>query len=177
HGSISHVAVNAFIIYLAGRWAERLAGRGLMVAVIAWSIIGTSLGALLLDPRVVSVGASGVAFGILGCALVIDPKARTLAGTIARTFAIINIVSTFLVPGISVGGHLGGLAAGALVAILGWSRTPTDDQPLGAPRRVAVPVVAGLGVAALIALALFDVVAPGTAAQWGEATALWFVGH
>ncbi|MBC7460913.1 MAG: rhomboid family intramembrane serine protease [Thermoleophilia bacterium] len=177
HGSISHVAINAFIIYLAGRWAERLAGRGLMVAVIAWSIVGTSVGALLLDPRVVSVGASGVAFGILGCALVIDPKARTLAGTIARTFAIINIITTFLVPGISVGGHLGGLAAGALVALVGWSRTPSDGHPLGAPRRLAMPVAAGLGAALLAALALFDVMLPDTAARWGEVAALWFVSH
>ncbi|MCW2950051.1 MAG: rhomboid family intrarane serine protease [Thermoleophilia bacterium] len=175
HGSLTHIALNLFIIVLVGRWVEHLAGRLVTLAVVTWSMLATTTGALLLDPRVVSVGASGVAFGIIGCAVAIDPRARTTAGTLARTFAIVNVVGTFVVPGISIGGHLGGLAAGLLVGYVCWSRAVDDDRPVGRPRRAVAAVFALPALLTIVALLAVHAVDRERAVTWGRATATWLV--
>jgi membrane associated rhomboid family serine protease len=84
-------------------------------------LIGGSAGALLLtdNPRAITAGASGVAFGLVGCAvagMVIRkiPIMRTNLGGLL----IINLVLTFAIPGISIGGHIGGLVAGFLCGLV-----------------------------------------------------------
>jgi membrane associated rhomboid family serine protease len=67
------------------------------------------------------VGASGAIFGILGAALVLERQQTYVLGGSALTLLVLNLAFTFAVPGISIGGHLGGLAGGAL-AILALSR-------------------------------------------------------
>ncbi len=66
-----------------------------------------------------TAGASGVAFGLVGCAIagmVIRkiPIMRTNLGGLL----IINLVITFAIPGISIGGHIGGLIAGFLCGLV-----------------------------------------------------------
>jgi membrane associated rhomboid family serine protease len=69
----------------------------------------------------VTVGASGAIFGILGAAIVLERQRTYVLGGSAITLLVVNLAFTFAVPGISIGGHLGGLAGGAL-AILALSR-------------------------------------------------------
>ena len=152
HANVPHLLMNAFVIYLTGRWLEHLAGRMLVVATILWSMLLASAGSLVLDAASVTIGASGVAFGLVGCAFALDPRARTAVGTIARSLLIVNIVITFIVPGISIGGHLGGLAAGLFVGWIGWRRGADEGSPVGAPR--AGVVVALLAVAAVATVLL-----------------------
>jgi membrane associated rhomboid family serine protease len=63
------------------------------------------------------VGASGAVFGLMAAAFVmqrhrgIDPMASGLGPVI-----LLNLGITFLLPGISIGGHLGGLIGGAAAA-------------------------------------------------------------
>ncbi|MCB0878207.1 MAG: rhomboid family intramembrane serine protease [Thermoleophilia bacterium] len=157
HANVLHVAMNAFVIYLTGRWLEHLAGRAIMVATILWSAIAAGVFGILVDTPSVSIGASGVAFGIVGCAIAIDPRARTATGLIARQLGVVNVVITFIAPGISIGGHLGGLAAGLAVGALAWSRTRRDDDhPVGRPRRAAAATL----VAAWIPFAAIAVAGP-----------------
>ena len=73
-----------------------------------------SAGALIMNPTAVTVGASGAIFGILGAAIVLERQHTYVLGGSALTLLIVNIAFTFAVPGISIGGHLGGLAGGAL---------------------------------------------------------------
>ena len=80
-----------------------------------------SAGALIVNPTAVTVGASGAIFGILGAAIVLERQGTYVLGGSALTLLIVNIAFTFAVPGISIGGHLGGLAGGAL-CILALSR-------------------------------------------------------
>ena len=80
-----------------------------------------SAGALIANPNAVTVGASGAIFGILGAAIVLERQRTYVLGGSALTLLVLNLAFTFAVPGISIGGHLGGLAGGAL-AILALSR-------------------------------------------------------
>lgn len=157
HANLVHVGMNVFVIYLTGRWLEHLVGGWIVAATIAWSMLLSGVGSLLVDVPNVSIGASGVAFGLVGCALAADPRARTATGVIARQLAIFNIVATFLVPGISIGGHFGGLIAGLVVGALCWRRTTGDElHPAGAARRIAGPAL----IAAALPVALVMVVGP-----------------
>lgn len=171
HGNVAHVAMNAFVIFLTGRWLEHLAGPTLVLATIGWSAVASSIGSLVIDTPSVAIGASGVAFALVGCAIGIDPRARTATGLIARQLGIVNIILTFVVPGISIGGHLGGLAAGLAVGFLGWSRTTSEAYPAGRVRR---PVAIGLAAASLVPIAVLAIgpsAVPGEAVGFrGEAT-------
>lgn len=163
HAHIPHLLMNCFVIYLTGRWLEHLAGRLVVVATIAWSMLLSGVGSLLVDTPTVSIGASGVAFGLVGCAIGIDPRARTATGIIGRQLAVVNVIITFLVPGISIGGHFGGLLAGLVVGRVAWRARADEACPAGRPRRTVA-----LG-AIVVALPLGAVMAVGPAALPGEA--------
>ena len=70
-------------------------------------------------PNAVTVGASGAVFGLMGAAILamrargIDPMQSGLGITL-----LLNLGITFLIPDISIGGHLGGLVAGGIVGYL-----------------------------------------------------------
>ena len=61
-------------------------------------------------------------------------------------FLLLNLAITFIIPGISIGGHLGGLAGGALAALLLFDVRDRVRVPAG----VAVALASGIGVLAVI---------------------------
>ncbi|MEO6866636.1 MAG: rhomboid family intramembrane serine protease, partial [Gaiellales bacterium] len=160
HANILHVAMNGILIYLMGRWLEHLVGRGIVLATVLWSALLSSVGSVFIDGSAVTIGASGVAFGLVGCAVAADPRARTAAGVIARQLAVINVVATFLIPGLSIGGHLGGLAAGLLVGAVMWRRHGEGSArafSVGAPRQL----VTAIGVAIALPIVMLFAIGPG----------------
>jgi membrane associated rhomboid family serine protease len=154
HGGVVHVASNVFVMYLTGRWLEHLVGRTVVLATVLWSALLASAGSLYIDAAAVTIGASGVVFGIIGCAIAADPRAKTATGQVARQLGVVNVVLTFMIPGISKGGHVGGLLAGLVIGAICWRRTRTETHPAGRSRRpaawvaiaVAVPIVAVLAI-------------------------------
>ena len=152
HGSPIHLLLNMIALFFLGSILEPAIGTARFVALYFASLLAGSLGALLVDPNAYTVGASGGVFGLMGATLVIlrargiDPMQSGIGPLI-----ILNLLFTFAVPGISVGGHLGGLAGGVVAAfvILAAER-----------RRSQVLAVAGCAVLAL-ACAAAGVVAAG----------------
>lgn len=147
HAGLLHIGFNMFALYVIGRILEPGIGTVRFVFLYFASLLAGSLGALLLtDPGQVTVGASGAIFGIFGAMFVIA-RARglsALAGEIG-VLLLINLALTFGIPGISIGGHLGGLIGGmacALVITLG-------ERGAFGPHRTS----AELGLMALIGLA------------------------
>ena len=65
------------------------------------------------------MGASGGVFGLMGAAL-LDLRSRGYAPFQSQIgqLLLINIVLTFVFPNVSIGAHLGGLAAGALAFLV-----------------------------------------------------------
>jgi membrane associated rhomboid family serine protease len=108
-----HLGLNMLALWWFGAPLEEALGRGRYLLLYLVSGLAGSAGALLLSPNVATVGASGAIFGILGAALVLERQGTPVFGG-ALMLIVINLVFTFSVGNISVGGHLGGLAGGIL---------------------------------------------------------------
>ena len=116
-----HLGMNMLALWWIGRPLEDWLGPIRYLLVYLVSGLAGSAGALIVQPEAVTVGASGAIFGILGAAIVLERQGTYVLGGSAITLLVVNLAFTFAVPGISIGGHLGGLAGGAL-CILALSR-------------------------------------------------------
>jgi membrane associated rhomboid family serine protease len=116
-----HLGMNMLALWWIGRPLEDYLGPLRYLLLYLVSGLAGSAGALIANPTVPTVGASGAIFGILGAAIVLERQQTYVLGGSAITLLVVNLAFTFAVPGISIGGHLGGLAGGAL-AILAMSR-------------------------------------------------------
>ena len=119
HAGLLHLGLNMFALYILGTLLEPAIGTARFVGIYVVSILGGSFGALLLDPNELTVGASGGIFGLMAAAFLIarNRGLDELASQIGF-FVVLNLVFTFSIPNISIGGHLGGLIGGALAALL-----------------------------------------------------------
>jgi len=118
HDGIFHIGVNMYSLWILGASLERLMGRGRYLLVYFGSLIAGSAGVLLLSWDKPTLGASGAIFGLLGAALVLE-RQRVITAPGLMGVLVLNLVITFAASSfISVGGHLGGLVGGALIAIV-----------------------------------------------------------
>jgi membrane associated rhomboid family serine protease len=148
HGGLMHIFFNSLMLWWFGRSLELLLGRGRFVGIYLVSLLAGSAGALLVRPDVPTIGASGAVFGILGAGLVLERKQIAVFGGAAAAVVVLNLALSFLLPNISIGGHVGGLVGGAL-AVLAMS---------GFGRRHAVYGRLGLvGFASLLGIAVASV--------------------
>ena len=152
HANLIHLAFNMFALYVLGTLLEPGIGTPRYLGVYFVSLLAGSFGALLVTPDSLTVGASGAIFGLLAAAFVIARHRgiEQLASQLAF-FVIINLVFTFGASGISIGGHLGGLAAGALCGLLIVFAERRVERPV-AIEVLGMVVLAGVAIAgALIA--------------------------
>jgi len=119
HAGILHIALNMFVLYVLGRLLEPAIGTPRFVTLYLVSLLAGSFGALLLDPDVPTVGASGAVYGVMGATIVIARRrgAEQIVSQIG-IWLVLNIVLSFTINGISIGGHLGGLLGGTLAALI-----------------------------------------------------------
>jgi membrane associated rhomboid family serine protease len=147
HSGILHIAFNMYILYWLGTMLEPSLGHARFVALYFASLLAGSFGALLVEPNAVTVGASGAVFGLMGAAFVlqrargIDPMQSGIGPVI-----LINLVLGFVIPNVSVGGHIGGLVGGVLCAF-------AMERVSGRGRGVLLPVAACVLIGAVAALA------------------------
>lgn len=123
HAGLLHLGLNMAALFVFGAPLERALGRLRFGILYMTALLSGSLGVLLLSPRSLTVGASGAIFGVLGAML----AGQRAAGISARSSGIVglivvNLVFTVAVPGISIGGHLGGLVGGFLAGSLLFNR-------------------------------------------------------
>jgi membrane associated rhomboid family serine protease len=117
HENLLHIGFNMFALWVIGIPVEQYLGRARYLALYFVSGLAGSAGALLQAPHTPILGASGAIFGILGAMLVIEWQATGRLGGNAMTLIVINLVISFAIPGISWGGHVGGLIGGILVTL------------------------------------------------------------
>jgi membrane associated rhomboid family serine protease len=144
HASLIHIGFNMFALFFLGRILEPSIGTPRFLAVYFSSLFGGAFGALLLDPNALTIGASGAIFGIFGATFVIA-RGRgfdAVASSIGIVL-LINLALSFGTANISLGGHLGGLAAGL---ICGGAVIAGDRGSLG-KRHVAAELAVMVGVA------------------------------
>jgi membrane associated rhomboid family serine protease len=109
-----HLGMNMLALWWIGRPLEDYLGPVRYLLLYLVSGLAGSAGALLFNPTGFTVGASGAVFGILGAAIVLERQGTYVLGGSALSLLILNLAITFAIPGISIGGHLGGAVGGAL---------------------------------------------------------------
>jgi membrane associated rhomboid family serine protease len=145
HAGLLHIGFNMFALFILGQLLEPAIGTPRFLAVYFASLFAGAFGALALtDPVQVTVGASGAIFGLFGAAFVIA-RGRGLDAIASQLgfLLLINLALTFGVRGISVGGHLGGLAGGLLCALV----IVAGERGVLGPRRLPVELLAMAAVA------------------------------
>jgi len=117
HEGLLHIAFNMYVLYVLGQMLEPALGRLRFAVIYSVSLLAGSLGALIVAPHSLTVGASGAVFGLMGAAAV-EMRARQIPVMQSGVggLIVINLIISFTLPGISWGGHVGGLIGGALAA-------------------------------------------------------------
>jgi membrane associated rhomboid family serine protease len=121
HAGFFHLLFNMFSLYILGTMLEPAIGRVRFALIYFVSLLAGSFGALLVEtnPTALTVGASGAIFGLMSAAVIvmrnrgISPMESGLGLWIG-----LNLLLTFTIPNISIGGHIGGLIGGALAALV-----------------------------------------------------------
>lgn len=144
HFGILHLGFNMYMLYLLGQMLEPVLGRVRFGLLYLAALLGGSLGVVVLDRGGLTAGASGAVFGLLGAAFVGQwlHGANPLSTSIGSVL-MMNLFITFAFRGqISVGGHVGGLIAGAICG-----------AAMLAPRHKGVPAWASYVVPFVVAVA------------------------
>lgn len=127
-GTIFHLALNMYSLYVLGPPLERLLGRARFSALYLLSGFGGSVAVLLIAPDLGVLGASGAIFGLAGAFFVL---ARKLGGNTTTLVVLIgiNLVVGF-VPGSGIAweAHIGGLVVGAGLGVVFLSTRRIDQQ-------------------------------------------------
>ncbi len=155
HAGLLHIAFNMFALFILGTLLEPAIGSPRFLGIYGVSLLAGSLGALIATPNALTVGASGAVFGLMSAAFIIARHRglEQVAGQIGF-YVLINLLFTFGVSGISVGGHIGGLIGGGLAALV---------VAFGERRRVG-GAIEGLVLVALGAAAFAGCLAAASAA-------------
>src|SRR3954449_12193251 len=148
HYGFLHLLFNMYALYILGQLLEPAIGRLRFGLIYFVALISGSVGALLLSPNALTAGASGAVFGLMSAALVImrNRGVDVLQSGLGIWLGL-NLLITFTVSNISVGGHIGGLIGGAVAALL-LVELPARVKM---PRWVPDAAVAALGIVAFIA--------------------------
>jgi len=113
-----HLAINMYSLYWAGTLLEHVIGRWRFLLLYVASGLAGSAGALWVQPNALTAGASGAIFGILGGLFVLERRRHIATGGQILGLIVLNLVFTFALSNISVGGHLGGLVGGVVLMFL-----------------------------------------------------------
>jgi len=125
--SVLHIGLNMYTLAILGNLLEPMLGARRFVILYMLSIFGGSVLVLMVgDPIGGVLGASGGIFGLMGAFFVVLRSLGGNSNSIVGVIAI-NLVFTFLNPGISWQAHIGGLIVGAGVAFL-YSRTRSSAK-------------------------------------------------
>jgi len=151
HYGALHLAMNMYALWILGRAIEQMGGRAKMATIYFVSLLAGSLGALVLSPGSLTAGASGAIFGLMGALLL----AHRAAGIPLRNSPLlpllaINAAFTLGVPGISIGGHLGGFIGGAITGWLLLDYGARREVPDWVPYAISGALAVGIVVAGVI---------------------------
>ena len=156
HAGLLHLLFNMYVLYIAGTLLEPGIGTPRFLGIYFVSLLSGAAGALLLSPNEVTVGASGAIFGLMAAVLVVA-RGRGVDELVQQfgLFIVLNLVITFAIPNISIGGHLGGLVGGGLAAAIfvGTERSNISGPQVVAFEAGGVLLLALGAVAAALAFA------------------------
>ncbi|PKO23910.1 MAG: hypothetical protein CVU38_01445 [Chloroflexi bacterium HGW-Chloroflexi-1] len=183
HIGLTHIAFNGWALFSLGREVEAFYGSGRFTTIYLLSGLFGSLAYYLLGPDVLSAGASGAVFGLVGAEIAYLLRNRGLVGALGRqrlaNLAVlvgVNLVLGFTIPGINNIAHLGGLISGAALGCalapryqVAWEFTATGPAPRLVDR---MPRWRQAGAVLVVLVALVGGVALGNQRWAGSAAVL-----
>jgi membrane associated rhomboid family serine protease len=118
HFGLLHLGLNMYALWLLGRECERLLGRWRFAVLYLLAGVGGAAAVYSFgNLNIIAAGASSSIFGLMGALFFffrrMNVDVRGLVGLL-----VLNLVITFLVPQISILGHIGGLVTGAAVGAI-----------------------------------------------------------
>ena len=123
HGGVLHLLCNMYSLYVVGTQLETVLGKVKLLVIYIISIIASSLlSGVINGNSVMSVGASGAIFGLLGALVYFGIHFRLYLGN-AIIYQILPVVAInlfigFSTPGIDNWAHIGGLVGGYLAGMI-----------------------------------------------------------
>lgn len=138
HGGLLHIGFNMWCLWDLGRLAESVYGKWTFALVYLLCGLSASIGSLIWNPMVLSVGASGAIFGIAG-ALISSfylgefslPRAA-VSGMLRSVVAFVgyNLVFGAMIAHVDNAAHVGGLVMGLILGALIAKVAPAHDAIL-----------------------------------------------
>ena len=110
-----HLLLNMYMLWILGIAVERSIGHLRYLVIFLVSALGGSAAVMVFAPEVLTAGASGGIFGLMGAYAVVALAQRVEVRGIAILIGL-NVFVSLVVPGVSLAAHVGGLLAGGLVA-------------------------------------------------------------
>ena len=122
HGSLIHLMVNMYSLYIIGNQVETYIGKWRYIFIYLLSALMGSLLSITVTGNTISIGASGAIFGLMGSLLYFGYHYRLyLANTLTRELIpviLINLFLGFSMPGIDNAAHIGGLIGGYFATMI-----------------------------------------------------------
>lgn len=138
HGSITHILLNMYALYILGRIVESVYGHGRFVLLYFLAAFAGNVASYVMSPNP-SLGASTAIFGLIGAEAIFVIRNRRFYGNrFSSTLGNIGIIIALnlaigFIPGASIDywGHIGGLIGGTVFAFLAgpqWEVTGTYPE-------------------------------------------------
>lgn len=122
HGSIIHLFVNMYSLWIIGNQVETFLGKTKYIIIYVLSALMGSLFSIIFLKNSLSIGASGAIFGLMGCLLYFGYHYRLfLTNTLISQIIpiiVLNLGMGFMFNGIDNACHIGGLIGGYLSTMI-----------------------------------------------------------
>ena len=152
HAGIFHILMNSWVLFDLGMRAEELFGTARFLVIYFVSSVAGFIASMFWSPYSISVGASAAACGLIGAMIAYGRRSgSSFIGSFYMRWAIF-IVIIGLLPGFHIdnAAHLGGMAAGFVIAYFGG--TPRFAHPIESFwKAAAVAVLAVVGLSLYLA--------------------------
>lgn len=121
HIGIIHLVMNMWALILLGKQTESFYGHFKTLIIFIFSgVVGNLLSVILMGSNTISAGASGAIFGLMGAILYFAINQRTYMGEALKKeilpVIIVNLLFGFMLTGINMYAHIGGLIGGILIS-------------------------------------------------------------
>lgn len=124
HIGLFHVATNMYGLFIAGILIAPVARNARLVACYLLCGLGGAIASAAVQPEAVAAGASGAIFGLFGMLFALtmlgDRRFTQQRGQLFANAAFIigiNLLLGFVIPGIGIAAHIGGLVTGFLLGV------------------------------------------------------------
>ncbi|MFV0424827.1 MAG: rhomboid family intramembrane serine protease [Bacilli bacterium] len=121
HGSIMHLLFNMYFLFYMGPILENYLGKNKYLLYYLGCAMLSGFLTEMFSAQLV-IGASGILYAMVTTCITLD-KSDSVGFTIYNSRALINlllinIVLTFILPGISIVGHISGIVVGLIAALI-----------------------------------------------------------